>query len=179
MLTIMSFLLISLFATKSLANPCCEIVTQIYQLETNTTAINLQTHDIKGLGSFGISYGFRYFPDETGSATSGVQDLAALWHTRLPIISGKTQSLVLSTDLKLGQTIYEKKILNEGQNRRHGFFESNIAFLTRASIDPLFSLGIGVGWRVNFLDGKYTRKLKDQMVYADWLYPMMYFGWSL
>lgn len=177
-----SLFLLTFLSTNKLSasnSRCCQLISEIYQLETNTTAILLLTDELGTWGSFGLGYGFRYYPDENGSASSGSQDLAFVWQLKAPLVEGTKRRILISSDLKFGQTVYDSEVLAPDQSSKHGFFESNIGFITQATIDPVFSLGVGVGWRVNFLDGDYQRQLKQVNVYADWLYPMMYFAWNL
>lgn len=158
---------------------CCKIDLNIYQLETNSTSIQLLSRPLGDYGSFGLMYGFRYYPKDNDEPRLGASDIGAVWQVELDLVRGTLRKILLVSDLKIGQTSYQSEFIPDEQASKHGFLESTIIFATEEISDAFFNFGIGVGWRVNFLDGNYRKTLTSVQVDADHLYPQMYFSWRL
>ncbi|SMF58542.1 hypothetical protein [Pseudobacteriovorax antillogorgiicola] len=156
---------------------------QAYQLEASSTAFHVLGPELEGWGQFGLVYGVRLYSDDNQEAVEGARDLGIVWYVREPIQTWAGKAVVLSSDIKYGQTSYHRTFVPDGSATSHDYSEITllwgVEFTEPNSWLARYNLAVGTGWRINWLGQSFSKNLTDRSIPADRIYPLLQMGFTL
>lgn len=127
-----------------------------YQLEAETTTLRVLGPTMGLWGQLGVSYGTREYAASTNDRSFYAHDLALSWYSLSSLLTlDQTGYLAFFTEIKLGQTRYDRELIPNGDKRDHTFSEVSCGI--GPSLKPAgkswfkaISLTVGVGIRSNY-----------------------------